>query len=424
MSEMEAETDGMRVTRERWEGAPESGELICVRLRGAEGVPLYLRRIPKGRFMMGSRDGEANERPERRVEIGEAFYLGVFPVTQAQFACWTQSPAYAEWFEQASQEGLFDEGASTHVNDFEDRPQNPAENLNFWEASGFCDWLQEWIPAEMGAQGWRAQLPTEAHWEYACRAGTRTDYFGGDGEAALAAMGYFEGNSNGSTQVVGRKKVNAYGLYDLHGNVWEWCRDVYHESSYRYSSSGQRAKPYPGIPGTGLEPNSNEADLIAVYEALEGSEGRLEGVVEGKRVRLAQKFQDLSKGSPSEADSRFYKACAQGLNEGKCDGSIKAVYEQFKKQEASADSLRVLRGGSWYHAAWGCRSAVRIRLLPSYRRRYYGFRVALLPRSGDSETAGGQSRDRAGRQAGAPEAADVGRPEAVVRGDLDLDIRG
>jgi formylglycine-generating enzyme required for sulfatase activity len=98
--------------------------------------------------------------------------------------------------------------------------------MDWYEATRFCRWLNA---RKLVPKGWLACLPTEAEWEYACRAGTETEYYTGDGEEALEEAGWFDGNSTGATHSVGQKAPNGFGLYDLHGNVWEWCHDAYEE---------------------------------------------------------------------------------------------------------------------------------------------------------------------------------------------------
>jgi formylglycine-generating enzyme required for sulfatase activity len=125
--------------------------------------------------------------------------MATFPVTRRQFDAWAHPGAKVP----------------------EVQLQRPAADIGWQQATEFCAWLAQ----QEGWCGYRPVLPSEAEWEYACRAGTDTDYCSGDGEAALREVGWFGGNSRGRTHDVGELQPNAWGLYDMHGNVWEWCRD-------------------------------------------------------------------------------------------------------------------------------------------------------------------------------------------------------
>ena len=200
-------------------------------------VWMQFRLIPAGSFLIGARGQYDDEEPAHLVTIPFDYYLGKYPVTQRQFAVWT---------ELASVE---------HKNGFEGKPQNPAENLNWFEACQFCEWLQEKLqncsPKFHQLAGFTASLPTEAQWEYACSAWhlhnrnddplsrAYTEYHTGDGPAALAQSGWFNTNSQGQTQAVGQKSANRHGLYDMHGNVFEWCRDQWDEKAYRHRINGE-----------------------------------------------------------------------------------------------------------------------------------------------------------------------------------------
>jgi formylglycine-generating enzyme required for sulfatase activity/GTPase SAR1 family protein len=172
-------------------------------------VEMIFRLIPAGEFWMGSL-GESDwedEEPRHRVLISEAFWMAETPVTQEQFAVWTQAKGIE------------------HSNRFAGKPSHPAESLDWHQAVAFCEWLNR----EGGTglpEGYQASLPTEAQWEYACRAGCDTEYCSGDGEAALNEAGWYSANSESSTHAVRDKPGNLFGLLDLHGQVEEWCLDV------------------------------------------------------------------------------------------------------------------------------------------------------------------------------------------------------
>ena len=119
------------------------------------------------------------------------------------------------------------------------RGKRPIINVTWHDAVAFCDWLSE-------LSGKKYRLPTEAEWEYACRAGTTTTYNFGDNSADMSRYAWHAGNSQRRTQQVGGLKPNAFGLYDMHGNVWEWCSDWYGESYYGDSPSDDPRGPASG----------------------------------------------------------------------------------------------------------------------------------------------------------------------------------
>jgi len=179
--------------------------------------------IPPGEFRMGSRNGDSDEQPVHRVVFEDGFWLGQTPITQRQYA--VRFP--------------------DHQNGFPGRDEHPAESMTWHDARRYCQWLHE---HRLDDPGWVADLPTEARWEYACRAGTDTDYHTGDGEQSLRWAGWNFENSGGSTHQVVRKTPNSFGLYDTHGNVFEWCRDVWSQEAYRLRADGRSEFGMPGKP--------------------------------------------------------------------------------------------------------------------------------------------------------------------------------
>ena len=186
-------------------------------LEGSITLPFRLiPACPEG-FLMGSRGYSANEEPMHRVVIPEDFWMAETPVTQAQFAVWTQ------------------QARIDHKNHHAGPVDLPAENMTWQQAIDYCRWLTENFAEQLPEQCRCASLPTEAHWEYACRAGTHTEYYTGDGTTALHGAGWYDQNSGITTHSVNddSKRRNKIDLSDMHGNVWEWCLDLWDDAAYR-----------------------------------------------------------------------------------------------------------------------------------------------------------------------------------------------
>jgi formylglycine-generating enzyme required for sulfatase activity len=174
------------------------------------GMKLVL--IPKGTFMMGSpksEEGRQKEETQHEVTISKDYYLGVYEVTQAQYEkVMGKNPSR---FQGAV---VGNENADL-----------PVEQVSWDVAVEFCKKLSD-LPEEKKA-GRVYRLPTEAQWEYACRAGSKTAYSFDDEKGLLPEYGWFSRNSSRRTHTVGLLEPNAWGLHDMHGNVWEWCSDRY-----------------------------------------------------------------------------------------------------------------------------------------------------------------------------------------------------
>lgn len=225
------------------------------------GINIEMVYVQGGSFTMGctaeqGSDCNSDEKPAHTVRV-DNFYIGKYEVTQAQWrAVMGNSPSY-----------------------FKNCDQCPVESVSW-------DDIQEFIRKLNAQTGKRYRLPTEAEWEYAARGGNQSKGYKYAGSNNIGDVAEYDGNNNKSTRPVGGKRPNELGIYDMSGNVYEWCSDWYADNYYANSSA-------------------------------------------------------------------------------------------YNPQGASGGSSRVLRGGSWYSNARGCRVAFRNNYSPSYRHDYYGFRLCL-----------------------------------------------
>jgi formylglycine-generating enzyme required for sulfatase activity len=191
--------------------------------------------VPAGSFMMGSRHGRDEEKPAHTVTLG-AFLIDAREVTQAEF----EKVGKLEAFSNPSHF----QGADL-----------PVEQVTWPQAARYCNarsrqegfqpcYNEDTGACDFAASGYR--LPTEAEWEYACRAGADSEYAFGSDSRQLGDYAWFAANSARKTHAVGRKKPNAWGLHDMHGNVAEWCQDVYDPGYYVSSSEKDPRGPESG----------------------------------------------------------------------------------------------------------------------------------------------------------------------------------
>ena len=183
---------------------------------------MELVKIPAGQFTMGSDNGDNDEKPPHRVQLS-AFSIGKYEVTQAQ------------WMAVMG---------GNNPSRFKGDGNLPVESVTWLQANNFCTALTQ-------KTGYSFRLPTEAEWEYACRAGTNTEYSFGDDEKQLGDYAWYSENSDGKTHPVGTRRQNPFGLFDMHGNVLEWCLDRYGENYYAELSKQGRITVNPQGPARG-----------------------------------------------------------------------------------------------------------------------------------------------------------------------------
>ena len=219
--------------------------------------------IPAGKFTMGSSaeekswaasqvgsaDGVADEAPQHSVSL-PAFGIGKYDVTRDEYAAFVRETGHPagdgcvvdhspEWKKQADR--------SWQSPGFNQSDRDPVVCVSWQDAKAYIAWLNSKVQKSSASGGGPYRLPSESEWEYAARAGTSTRFWWGDGDAATPDHAWYKDNSGGQTHPVGLKSANAFGLYDMAGNVWQWTEDCYAES-------------YSGVPTDGRANETGVSD--------------------------------------------------------------------------------------------------------------------------------------------------------------------
>lgn len=176
------------------------------------GVAVKFVQCPGGSFEMGSNNGLPLEQPIRRVTIDLPFWISTTLVTQELWG------------------NVMSENPSTFINS----GALPVDGISYDGAIEFCS-------SATAKSGHRLVLPTEAQWEYACRAGTTTEYFWGSSESDAREFGWFDMNARDTTHEIASLAANPWGLFDIVGNLWEWCDDVWHSD---YNDAPETDEPW------------------------------------------------------------------------------------------------------------------------------------------------------------------------------------
>ncbi len=353
---------------------------VPVKITNSIGMKMVL--IPPGEFMMGSpkelieeelktpgidpwyKDRLPGEGPQHRVRITRPFYLGTYLVTQGEYQrVLGANPS------EFSATGLHKDSVAG-----QDTKRFPVECVSWDHAVEFCRKLSE-MPEERSARR-TYQLPSEAQWEYACRAGSTGRYgFSVGGRAVpkqydengLSDYGWFHGNSAGMPHAVGLKRPSSWGLYDMHGSLWEWCQDWYDKDYYTYTPMDDPAGP-PGALDRVARGGSWSWDSAGCCRSASRAGPGLRGNIEGFRVSLV----------PADTTGKPMESTAVTSQEktGEVVASPPAI--QNHKSEISAPPLAVApfdeKKAEEHQAAWAKHLGTPVEFANSI-----GMKLVLIP---------------------------------------------
>ena len=288
-----------------WDAEREAGTRRTFFLNRVEFAFRY---CPPGTFLMGSPEDEEerqDDETQHKVTLTRGFWLLETPVTQGMYEALTHSNP--SWFSEKALGG-------SSPGCFSNRWEAPVEQVSWDDCQMFCRWLNAYA-SRVAPEGFEFRLPTEAEWEYACRAGT-TGPYNVDG-ASLGALGWYGENSAafsiGQTHPVRRKTPNAWGLCDMHGNVREWCADWY--GCYRSTPQTDPTGPEKDADQGGLDAGLRRWIYGNVCNLAEDSYRVLRGGSWGDRGgRCRSAYRHIGKPTSRSYDAGFRVALGGKLN--------------------------------------------------------------------------------------------------------------